>query len=78
MEMHGTTREESMCMSAIMSINQKMPDLDLRDLFAMHALNGLMVQSEAMSDPEFWNYDTIASISYETADAMIKARSKKK
>lgn len=73
----GMTIIEQNTMEAIQSINQKIPDIELRDLFAMHALNGLMVQSEAMSDPEFLNYDTIASIAYETADAMIKARNKK-
>lgn len=72
------TREVQTTMIAIQSINHKIPDIELRDLFAMHALNGLMVQSEAMSDPEFWNYDTIACIAYEAADAMIEARKKNK
>lgn len=71
------TREVQTTMYAIQRINQKIPDIELRDLFAMHALNGLMVQSEGLSDPEFWNFDTVASIAYEAADAMIKARSKK-
>jgi hypothetical protein len=73
----GMTIIEQNTMEAIQSINQKIPDIELRDLFAMHALNGLMVQSEGLSDPEFWNFDTIASIAYEAADAMIKARGKK-
>ena len=65
---------------AIECINQKLPDLDklqMRDLFAMNALNGLMVQSKGMNSPEFWNFETIANVAYEAADAMLKARSKK-
>lgn len=77
METHGTTREESITMAAIQSINQKMPDLELRDLFAMQALSGLMVQSGSDSEVYTWDYETLANISYKAADAMLKARSRK-
>ena len=70
MEMHGTTREESMCMQSIISINQKMPELELRDLFAMSAMNALL--------PTEWGSETsekdIARYSYKMADAMLAAR----
>lgn len=42
METHGTTSEELHTMMAIQSINQKMPDLDLRDLFAINAMNAII------------------------------------
>lgn len=56
-------------------IENKMPDL--RDLFAMNALNGMCVYHEGNSDIEEWDYDRIAVCAYAAADAMLKARSKK-
>ena len=73
MKMHGTTKEESMCMSAIMSINQKIPDLELRDLFAMSAMNALLPTAWGMET----NEDNIAKYAYKMADAMIDAGKKK-
>ena len=46
-----------------------MNDQDLRDCFAMFALNGLL--TEARDD---WNDQAIAELSYSLADAMLKAR----
>ena len=46
-----------------------MNDQDLRDCFAMFALNGLL--TEAMGD---YNDQAIAELSYSLADAMLKAR----
>ena len=46
-----------------------MNDQDLRDCFAMFALNGLL--TEARSD---WNDQAIAELSYSLADAMLEAR----
>lgn len=77
MTTNGMTTIEQNTMEAIQCINQKIPDIELRDLFAMHALNGLMVQNEGMSSPELWNFDTIAGVAYEAADAMLKARKHK-
>lgn len=71
MEMHGETRGEQMTMMAIQSINQKIPDVELRDLFAMAALNGVL------SDCEFHPYEQQAEIAYHFADAMLRVRSKK-
>lgn len=39
---NGETKEELYTMMAIQSINQKMPDLDLRDLFAINAMNAII------------------------------------
>ena len=46
-----------------------MNENDLRDCFAMFALNGLL--TEARDD---WNDQAIAELSYSLADAMLKAR----
>ena len=73
METNGTTREESITMSAIQGIYHKMPELELRDLFAMNALNGLLAsKSFVLCYPS--DYTEAA---YEYADAMLKERSKK-
>ena len=45
---------------------------DLRDCFAMFALNGLL--TEAKGD---WNDEAIAELAYSLSDAMIKARKPK-
>lgn len=73
MEMHGETRGEQMTMMAIQSINQKIPDVELRDLFALAALNGLA------SQPSIYNIkeEYTATFSYALADAMLRVRSKK-
>jgi hypothetical protein len=49
-----------------------MNDQDLRDCFAMFALNGLL--TEATGD---YNDQAIAELSYTLADAMLKARKPK-
>lgn len=73
METHGTTREESITMDAIQSINQKLPDLELRDIFAMHIMSGLASQQWIENVYE----DHTAELAYNLADAMIEARKKK-
>lgn len=73
----GMTIIEQNTMEAIQDLNSKIPNVELRDLFAMHALNGLMVQSEGMNSPDFWDYDALARFAYEAADAMIYARKHK-
>ena len=75
METSGTTMEELRTMQAIQSINQKIPDVELRDLFAMSAINGLALSSRlalsSKSEPFAADY---AKRAYIIADAMLVAR----
>ena len=50
-----------------------MNENDLRDCFAMFALNGLL--TEARGD---WNDGAISELAYSLADAMLEARNKTK
>lgn len=61
---------ESWFQNTLKSIECNMPDL--RDLFAMNALNGILVSPDFSGTP-----DQLADIAYEYADAMIKARKRK-
>lgn len=47
--------------------------MDLRDYFAAKAMQGLLT---TVKDEE-WQYDEVAAIAYEMADAMMEAREKK-
>jgi hypothetical protein len=49
-----------------------MNEQDLRDCFAMFALNGLL--TEARGD---WNDEAIAELAYSLSDAMLEARKPK-
>ena len=69
---NGETVGEQRTMMAIQSMNEKMPDLDLRDLFAMNALNGILANGDFHGSP-----DQYAVTAYTFADAMIVARRKK-
>jgi hypothetical protein len=51
-----------------------MNDEDLRDCFAMFAMNGIIVRGGL--HPELMPEECIARRSYELADAMIEARNK--
>ena len=73
MDTHGTTMEELHTMSAIQSINQKLPDLELRDLFAMNIISGMASQQWIENVYE----SHTAEFAYKLADAMIIARKKK-
>ena len=53
-----------------------MNENDLRDCFAMFALNGIIARGGL--HPELMPEDCIARRSYEMADAMIEARKAKK
>lgn len=53
-----------------------MNETDLRDCFAMFALNGIIARGGL--HPELMPEDCIARRSYEMADAMIEARKPKK
>ena len=57
-------------LDSINEINRKMPEVTLRDLFAMNAMNGYL--SKAYRDNS--NLEELASESYKVADAMLKAR----
>jgi hypothetical protein len=52
-----------------------MNENDLRDCFAMFALNGIIARGGL--HPELMPEDCIARRSYEMADAMLEARKKK-
>ncbi len=56
--------------NTLKSIECNMPDL--RDLFAMNALNGILASPDYAGTPE-----QISDYAYQFADAMIKARNKK-
>ena len=67
----GVTIEERETMAAIQSINHKIPELNLRDLYAMSALNAIISASNN------YLYEAHSDVAYKYADAMLKARSKK-
>lgn len=64
------TIEEQNTMKAIQNINRKLPDVELRDLFAMSVMTGLA--SYSTDRP----LDMIAELAYKQADAMLEARKK--
>ena len=59
-------------LDSINEINRKMPEVTLRDLFAMNALNGILAQGDFHGSEQQY-----AEESYCFADAMIKARKNK-
>lgn len=65
------TKAEEMKTRAIQKIAQKIPEMTLRDIFAIQILNGLLSHSVVMSD------DKLVKRSYEIADAMLSARGQK-
>ena len=69
----GMTIIEQNTMEAIQSINQKIPDIELRDLFAMSALQGILPTPYGQSA----NNENVAASAYAIADEMIKARKRK-
>jgi hypothetical protein len=66
------TKEELATHRAIQRLGQKIPDLTLRDLFAMSYMNGL-VSRVHIND----NYKEKSEFAYKVADAMLEAREKK-
>lgn len=72
METNGTTMEEMITMEAIQSINYKIPELTLRDLFAMSVMTGTLANSKASGFSE-----DFARRAYIYADAMLEARKTK-
>ena len=71
MTTNGMTVIEQNTMEAIQSINQKMPEVTLRDLFAMNALCGLLMTPKT-GEPTYF-----AKLSHERCRPMIKARKNK-
>lgn len=63
------TREEQDTMKAIQNINKKLPNLELRDLFAMSSLNALLQKP-------IESFEIVTEQSYRIADAMLEARKK--
>ena len=73
-------------LDSINEINRKMPEVTLRDMFAMNAMNGILndnmrtavddILRNDEKDKDFWT-ERIAKASYKMADAMIMARKKK-
>lgn len=55
-------------LDSINEMNRKMPEVTLRDMFAIAALKGI-VSANQMPRPEYH-----AELAYEYADAMLKAR----
>lgn len=66
------TREEQDTMNAIRNINRKLPEVTLRDLFAMSALTGIL-RGTTYTDVEI---KIKAELAYKQADAMLEARKK--
>lgn len=64
-----TTVEEQRTMQAIQQLNRKIPEVTLRDLFAMSSLNALLQKP-------IESFETVAEQSYRIADAMLEARKK--
>ena len=60
-------------MEAVQEGCRKIPEVTLRDLFAMNALNGILASPTFSGTP-----DQLASYAYEYADAMTAARKIKK
>ena len=60
-------------LDSINEINRKMPEVTLRDLFAMNALNGILSQGDYHGSERQY-----AEQAYNFADAMIAARKIKK
>lgn len=64
------TIEEQNTMKAIQNINRKLPDIELRDLFAMNALFALV----NARDNSCYSCIGTAEDAYNLADSMLKAR----
>jgi hypothetical protein len=56
-------------MNAIQNINRKIPEVTLRDLFAMSSLNALLQKP-------IESFEVVTEQSYRIADAMLEARKK--
>ena len=75
MYMNGETVGEQRTMAAIQAIAGNITEVELRDLFAMNALNGLMIVNQRVEGS--WSAEAFSKKAYEYADAMLVARRKK-
>ena len=66
------TVEEQRTMRAIQNINKKLPEVTLRDLFAMSVINGMSANDDLNDD----TLEHLAELAYKQADAMLEARGK--
>lgn len=64
------TREEQDTMKAIQMINKKIPEVTLRDLFAMNAMNALI----NARDNSCYSYIGTVQDAYNLADTMLEVR----
>ena len=72
------TVEEQRTMRAIQNIDRKLPQVELRDLFAMTALVMLNGTTFGKACAESCDYEPLAEDCYKLADAMLAARKEKK
>ena len=64
--------EEQNTMKAIQNINRKLPEVTLRDLFAMSVISGMSANSGLNNHI----LEDLAELAYKQADAMLEARKK--
>lgn len=62
---------EQQTMEHLCNLDSKIPELTLRDLFAMSALNGMYANDTHYTDA---TYHDFAVMAYEQAEEMIKVR----
>lgn len=62
---------EQQTMEHLCNLDSKIPNLTLRDLFAMSALTGMYANDTNFADA---SYHDIAEIAYKQAEEMIKVR----
>lgn len=62
---------EQQTMEHLCNLDSKIPNLTLRDLFAMSALNGMYANDIYYTDA---SYRDFAEMAYKQADEMIKVR----
>lgn len=62
---------EQQTMEHLCNLDSKIPNLTLRDLFAMSVLNGMYANSTYFTDA---TYRDFAVMAYEQAEIMIKVR----
>jgi hypothetical protein len=70
---NGMTIIEQNTMEAIQCINQKIPEIELRDLFAMAALQGILPTPYGQAASN----ENVSASAYAVADEMLKARKRK-
>lgn len=67
------TVEEQRTMHSIQKLNAKIPEVTLRDLFAMNIISGMIATNLILDEEFLLGYSKKA---YKIADAMLEARGK--